>query len=54
MNIPLNSSHLNGHTLRFQQKIIKTVATLVMPEGLTLEVKMLTYIHVADKWIFEI
>lgn len=49
MNIPLNSSHLNGHTLRFQQKIIKTVATLVTPEGLTLEVKMLTYIHVADK-----
>lgn len=49
MNIPLNSSHLNGHTLRFQQKIIKTVATLVTPEGLTLEVKMLTYIHVTDK-----
>ena len=31
MNIPPNSSHLNGNTLRFQQqkKIIKIVATLV-------------------------
>lgn len=56
MNIllfPVNNFCLNDHTPRFQQKILKTVATFVMLQCLTLEVKMLNT-YTVDKSIFGI